>query len=386
MQKFVLGFLWVGLLDAAGAGVAWEGGWIEAAATHALPPPTVFIGGCAFDPDGAPLVFDGQALVRILDGGGSEEIYRPQEPVFGSFVKARGGKVYFGESTNGTITEIELATKAWRVVEVAAFNMDLAFDAAGRPFVSALSPNGSVDKPLNGIFLLDLDPATPPDLVVEVPGYSGPLAFGPGGDLFVATAAAMGPADVLRFPAAVVAAGIGPAHATAADGAIFCAQLPGAYGLVFGSFGLLYASDSWNGCVTAIRPDGTAFTWAAPVEGYASVTSIDYDPAGGRLLFVNSDYQTFNALTVLPTDYRFRRGAVNADEDVNIADGIAILGRLFTGAWFTPNLDAYDVNDDGVLDIADPIYLFQYLFAGGPPPPEPFETKGLDPTPDELGR
>ncbi len=385
MRTVVLVLVWTGAFGAAGAGAAWEGEWVGEATTYALPPPQAFIGGCAFGPDGAPLVFDGEALVRMQSGGG-EEIYRPSAPVFGSFVKTHGAKVYFGESTNGTITEIDPATRAARVVEIVAFNTDLAFDAAGRAFVSAPSPNSSGDEALNGFFLLDLDPATPPDLVVEVPGYSGPLAFGPGGDLFIATAGWMVPVDVLRFPAAAVEAGIGDLHATAADGAVFCAQLPGAYGLVFGSFGYLYAADSVSGCVTAIRPDGAALPWAAPLEGYASVTSIDYDPAGGRLLFVNSDYQTFNALTVLPTDYRFRRGMVNADAAVDIADGIALLSRLFAGGFFAPNPDAYDVNDDGVLDIADPIYLFQYLFARGAPPPEPFETRDLDPTPDALGR
>lgn len=385
MRRTVLVLVWTGMLGAAGAGAAWEGGWVQEATTYALPPPQAFIGGCAFDPGGAPLVFDGEALVRV-QGGGIEEIYRPSEPVFGSFVKVRGAKAYFGESTNGTITEIDLAAGAARVVEIVAFNTDLAFDAAGRAFVSAPSPNAAPGEALNGFFLLDLDPATPPDLVVEVPGYSGPLAFGPGGDLFIATAGWMVPVDVLRFPAAAVEAGIGPSHATAAGGAVHCAQLPGAYGLAFGSFGYLYAADSVRGCVTAIRPDGTAFTWAAPAEGYASVTSIDYDPAGGRLLFVNSDYQTFNALTVLPTDYRFRRGMVNAGDAIDIADGVALLSHLFAGAWFAPNLDAYDINDDGALDIADPIYLLRHLFARGAPPPEPFETEGLDPTPDALGR
>lgn len=30
---------------------------------------------------------------------------------------------------------------------------------------------------------------------------------------------------------------------------------------------------------------------------------------------------------------------------------------------------ANDVNGDGQVDVADSVYIFQYLFAGGPPPP-----------------
>ena len=47
--------------------------------------------------------------------------------------------------------------------------------------------------------------------------------------------------------------------------------------------------------------------------------------------------------------------------------------------------DARDVVDDGSLDIADPVALLTYLFAGGPSPPPPFPLPGPDPTPDGLG-
>ena len=42
---------------------------------------------------------------------------------------------------------------------------------------------------------------------------------------------------------------------------------------------------------------------------------------------------------------------------------------------------ASDVNDDGTFNLADGIYLLTYLFAEGPPPSEPFEAPGCDPTP-----
>lgn len=47
--------------------------------------------------------------------------------------------------------------------------------------------------------------------------------------------------------------------------------------------------------------------------------------------------------------------------------------------------DAGDVNDDGVLNLKDPLWLLVFLFLDGPPPPSPFPGLGPDPTPDMLG-
>ena len=43
-----------------------------------------------------------------------------------------------------------------------------------------------------------------------------------------------------------------------------------------------------------------------------------------------------------------------------------------------------DVDDSGVLDVRDPLWILLYLFAGGGAPPEPFLACGGDPTPDDL--
>jgi hypothetical protein len=46
--------------------------------------------------------------------------------------------------------------------------------------------------------------------------------------------------------------------------------------------------------------------------------------------------------------------------------------------------DAGDSNDDGKVDIADPVFSFGYLFLGTREPPPPFPAAGADPTPDGL--
>jgi hypothetical protein len=83
-------------------------------------------------------------------------------------------------------------------------------------------------------------------------------------------------------------------------------------------------------------------------------------------------------------DAEFKRGDVNADGDVNIADAIALLGHLFGGGPAPVCPDAADGNDDGALNIADAIAVLDYLFGGAGSLPEPFGTCGVDPTPDAL--
>ena len=42
-----------------------------------------------------------------------------------------------------------------------------------------------------------------------------------------------------------------------------------------------------------------------------------------------------------------------------------------------------DVNDDGVIAIADAVYGINFLFKLAPPPVEPFPRPGFDPTPTD---
>jgi hypothetical protein len=44
-----------------------------------------------------------------------------------------------------------------------------------------------------------------------------------------------------------------------------------------------------------------------------------------------------------------------------------------------------DGDDDGKINITDPIYVLSALFLGGPPIPPPYPEPGVDPTRDVLG-
>jgi hypothetical protein len=62
----------------------------------------------------------------------------------------------------------------------------------------------------------------------------------------------------------------------------------------------------------------------------------------------------------------FYRGDVNEDGVINIGDVVFLVNYLFTGGTDPlPFEDQGDVNDDEVVNVADVIYLLNYLFTGG---------------------
>jgi hypothetical protein len=44
-----------------------------------------------------------------------------------------------------------------------------------------------------------------------------------------------------------------------------------------------------------------------------------------------------------------------------------------------------DGNDDGRVDLSDAVWMLDYTFLNGAPPPDPFLDCGQDPTGDPLG-
>jgi hypothetical protein len=84
------------------------------------------------------------------------------------------------------------------------------------------------------------------------------------------------------------------------------------------------------------------------------------------------------------TDPLFRRGFVNPDSKLDIADPIYIINDLFRDGPPVSCEKAADANDDGIYDASDAVYLINYLFKAGPPPAGPFGACAVDPTPDSL--
>ena len=85
-----------------------------------------------------------------------------------------------------------------------------------------------------------------------------------------------------------------------------------------------------------------------------------------------------------PGDAVFQRGNVDNAGAVDIGDGVFVLNFLFLGGPPPPCADAADSDDSGFLDINDGVNLFNFLFLGGNPPPTPFPKCGVDSTDDAL--
>jgi hypothetical protein len=83
----------------------------------------------------------------------------------------------------------------------------------------------------------------------------------------------------------------------------------------------------------------------------------------------------------------FIRGDVNQDGVVTISDPVAIAKALFSAGnkydLIKLCTDAADANDDGSMNVADAVYLLQYLWAHGPPIPPPTSC-GFDTTPSAI--
>ena len=100
---------------------------------------------------------------------------------------------------------------------------------------------------------------------------------------------------------------------------------------------------------------------------------------------LNSDISLNTDLPTSGPMDQFVRGDVDDSGVVDLADAIFVLSYLFGGSSTPRCADAADVNNSGMINIADVIHLLSYLFvAGAPEPAAPFPTSGTDHGPDNL--
>ncbi|MBN1419278.1 MAG: hypothetical protein JXP34_10905 [Planctomycetes bacterium] len=79
----------------------------------------------------------------------------------------------------------------------------------------------------------------------------------------------------------------------------------------------------------------------------------------------------------------FIRGDLDGSGQLEIGDAIQVLEYLYMGRILACPKSA-DANDSGLVDLADAVYLLNFIFASGSAPPPPYPERGADPTPDLL--
>jgi hypothetical protein len=119
--------------------------------------------------------------------------------------------------------------------------------------------------------------------------------------------------------------------------------------------------------------DETYSAWVGPhASGDTAVASHTWTDSGSYQIKVitkdeNGVFSEWSdELTVAMFEYT--RGDANGDGILNIADVVYLLNYLFTAGPLPEPLAAGDANCDGTINIADVVYLINYLFTGGPPP------------------
>ncbi len=117
-----------------------------------------------------------------------------------------------------------------------------------------------------------------------------------------------------------------------------------------------------------------------PAENVAAINGVSVFPGlGASYVYIHSQ---INIRADLST---FIRGDANGDEFVDISDAVKIISFLYQSGSAPDCLDAADVDDDGELGLADPIYLLTCLFVDGSQQiPSPYPDAGGDPSFDTL--
>ena len=129
--------------------------------------------------------------------------------------------------------------------------------------------------------------------------------------------------------------------------------------------------------ITSIAGNSTQYQDVVPVEG-------DYS----YVIYGEHADGVTTSTTCAGNVKRFLRGDANADTNCDIADGIWVLNWLFINGQEPTCFDAADFDDNGLVTIGDAmLMIFYYLHAEGMPsmpPANNYPEAGLDPTDDTL--
>ena len=117
-----------------------------------------------------------------------------------------------------------------------------------------------------------------------------------------------------------------------------------------------------------------------------------YACPGAQVRYLDADFSVVGSPTLsacvkearVDPGVVFLRGEVDGDGNLTVGDAIVFLRYLFARGVAPSCQSSADANDDGRLDVADPIGVLLHLFGGLSTLPPPFAACGIDLTPDGL--
>lgn len=242
-------------------------------------------------PNGNFVVFIDDSIVQVTPSGVvSTPLYSFGSSIYGSFLKVLGNSIYFGESSNGTIWHMGLDGSSPTLMGAIGNNYDLAFNSLGQAFVSA-NPGWAGQK----LFYFD---GTADEVVTDLAGYSGPLAFDASDNLLYGTAYASGGDSLLRFSSTAVAGAIGSGYLTQASGEVLADIAPPS-DMEIDSLGNVFFTN--NETLYRLQSESSSATSFATSEWW--LTSLRYYASDGSFsVLVNGDTdENGNPLGVIST-------------------------------------------------------------------------------------
>lgn len=257
--------------------------------------------------------FTGTRLV-LDDGVAPRDLLVLPTGVFGSFtIEVGPSTLLFGESSTGALWLVPLAGTP-RQLGTLAFNYDAVAWTPGMALVSAKS--GGFSSPNCEVWAVDLSTGAL-DLVVELPGASGPIVLESTGDLLYATASVnypppSGGSNVLRFTRAKLLAALGPTKLTLADASVAFAGLDTAGDLALDSDGDLFVTDWWNSRILEIddidRPTPRS-TWLCEQGTSAfSASSLQFLPGRSGTLAMLEPFQPESGAALVVHEVAYSSG------------------------------------------------------------------------------
>jgi hypothetical protein len=128
--------------------------------------------------------------------------------------------------------------------------------------------------------------------------------------------------------------------------------------------------DLWLSTSPGFEPESTIIYWGLLTRGLTDTLDVDtyyywnvraYDNWGGYRWASNGSQSFY----VLPP---YISGDANGDGVINVADVVYLVNFLYRGGDPPVPMGAGDANCDDIVNVADIVYLVNYLYRGGDPP------------------